>query len=73
MTRLTEEKLRNIVYETVKNFLLKDRLYEDRYSYNGVDYQRQLAGQYQQEIDKKNNYKEKYHETVGDFVSGYSG
>ena len=58
MTRLTEEKLRNIIYETVKNFLLKDRLYEDRYSYNGVDYQRQLAGQYQQEIDKKNNYKE---------------
>ena len=58
MTRLTEEKLRNIVYETVKNFLLKDRLYEDSYSYNGVDYQRQLAGQYQQEIDKENNYKE---------------
>ena len=58
MTRLTEEKLRNIVYETVKNFLLKDRLYEDRYSYNGVDYQRKLAGQYQQEIDKENNYKE---------------
>ena len=58
MTRLTEEKLRNIVYETVKNFLLKDRLYEDRYWYNGVDYQRQLAGQYQQEIDKENNYKE---------------
>ena len=58
MTRLTEEKLRNIVYETVKNFLLKDRLYEDRYSYNGVDYQKQLAEQYQQEIDKENNYKE---------------
>ena len=70
MTRLTEEKLRNIVYETVKNFLLKDRLYEDRYSYNGVDYQRQLAGQYQQEIDKKNNYKEKYQTFYKCFQNG---
>lgn len=56
--RLTEEKLRDIVSETVNNFLRKDRLYEDRYSYNGVEYQRQLARQYQQEIDKENNYKE---------------
>lgn len=56
--RLTEEKLKNIVSETVKNFLRKDRLYEDRYSYNGVEYQKQLTRQYQQEIDKENNYKE---------------
>ena len=67
MTRLTEEKLRNIVYETVKNFLLKDRLYEDRYSYDGVDYQRQSAGQYQQEIDKENNYKENIKRVINAF------